>query len=117
MIHTAWPTLAIMLLAAGIFSALGRRSGWRFFSVLPSAAHCRALVTDGLRCASFPFHCAPVRNRFTAHIGGVATIAFLAARYSRSPASVGIPLPLPNHILGTGLGLLVATALSTPAPV
>ena len=116
MIHTAWPTLAILLLAAGIFSALERGSGWRFFSVLPPVAH-RALATAGLRCASVPFHCAPVRNRFTAHIGGAATIAFLAARYSRSPASVGIPLSLPNYILGTGFGLLVATALSTPAPV
>ena len=35
MIQTVWPYIAVMLLAAGIFPALERRFGWRFFSVLP----------------------------------------------------------------------------------
>ncbi|WP_049622807.1 DUF819 domain-containing protein [Frateuria defendens] len=35
MIHTVWPYLAVMLLAAGVFPALERRYGWRLFEVLP----------------------------------------------------------------------------------
>jgi uncharacterized membrane protein len=35
MIETAWPYLAVMLLAAGVFPALERRFGWRLFSVAP----------------------------------------------------------------------------------
>lgn len=45
MIHTVWPYLAIMLLAAGIFPALERRFGWRFFSVLPPIVLTYLLVT------------------------------------------------------------------------
>jgi uncharacterized membrane protein len=35
MIGTAWPYLAVMLLAAGVFPALERRFGWRLFSFAP----------------------------------------------------------------------------------
>src|SRR5690606_13756712 len=35
MIQTVWPYLAVMLLAAGIFSFLERRTGWKFFSIFP----------------------------------------------------------------------------------
>jgi len=35
MIHTVWPWLALMLLCAGLFPALERRTGWRVFSILP----------------------------------------------------------------------------------
>lgn len=34
-IHTVWPYLAVMLLAAGLFPAVERRFGWRMFNVLP----------------------------------------------------------------------------------
>jgi uncharacterized membrane protein len=35
MIQAVWPYLAVMLLAAGIFPALERRTGWRVFAVFP----------------------------------------------------------------------------------
>jgi uncharacterized membrane protein len=35
MIHTVWPYLAVMLLAAGLFPAVERRFNWRIFNVLP----------------------------------------------------------------------------------
>jgi uncharacterized membrane protein len=35
MIRTVWPYLAVMLLAAGVFPVLERRTGWRLFSVMP----------------------------------------------------------------------------------
>lgn len=35
MIHTVWPYLAVVLLAAGLFPTLEKRYGWRLFSVLP----------------------------------------------------------------------------------
>jgi uncharacterized membrane protein len=35
MIHTVWPYLAVMLLAAGIYPTLERRTGWKLFSVFP----------------------------------------------------------------------------------
>lgn len=34
-IHTVWPYLAVMLLAAGLFPAVERRFNWRIFNVLP----------------------------------------------------------------------------------
>lgn len=45
MIHTAWPYLAVMLLAAGAFPALERRYKWRFFEVLPPIVLTYLLVT------------------------------------------------------------------------
>ncbi|HET6434287.1 MAG TPA: DUF819 family protein [Xanthomonadaceae bacterium] len=35
MIQSVWPYLAVMLLAAGIYPALERRTGWRLFTVFP----------------------------------------------------------------------------------
>jgi uncharacterized membrane protein len=35
MIQSVWPYLALMLLVAGIYPAVERRSGWKLFSVLP----------------------------------------------------------------------------------
>ena len=35
MIHTVWPYLALMLLIAGLFPTLERRTGWRLFKVMP----------------------------------------------------------------------------------
>ncbi|MEI7035586.1 DUF819 domain-containing protein [Fulvimonas yonginensis] len=45
MIHTVWPYLAVMLLAAGTFPALERRTGWRVFEVLPPIVLTYLLVT------------------------------------------------------------------------
>jgi uncharacterized membrane protein len=44
-IHTVWPYLAVMLLAAGLFPALERRFGWRMFNVLPPIVLTYLLVT------------------------------------------------------------------------
>ena len=35
MIQTVWPYLAVMLLAAGIYTFLERRTGWKLFSFAP----------------------------------------------------------------------------------
>lgn len=45
MIHTVWPYLAVMLLAAGLFPAIERRYRWRVFSVLPPIVMTYLLVT------------------------------------------------------------------------
>ena len=45
MIQTVWPYLAVMLLAAGLFPAVERRSGWKLFSVLPPIVLTYLLVT------------------------------------------------------------------------
>ena len=45
MIQTAWPYLAVMLLAAGLFPALERRYGWRVFSFAPPIVLTYLLVT------------------------------------------------------------------------
>jgi uncharacterized membrane protein len=45
MIHTVWPYLAVMLLAAGLFPAVERRFDWRIFSVLPPIVLTYLLVT------------------------------------------------------------------------
>ncbi len=45
MIHTVWPYLAVMLLAAGLFPAVERRYGWKLFSVLPPIVLTYLLVT------------------------------------------------------------------------
>ncbi len=44
-IHTVWPYLAVMLLAAGLFPAVERRYNWRIFSVLPPIVLTYLLVT------------------------------------------------------------------------
>ena len=35
MIQTVWPYLAVMLLVAGMYPAIERRSGWKLFSIFP----------------------------------------------------------------------------------
>jgi uncharacterized membrane protein len=35
MIQTVWPYLAVMLLVAGVYPALERRTGWKLFSIFP----------------------------------------------------------------------------------
>ena len=45
MIHTVWPYLAVMLLAAGWFPALERRYHWRVFAVMPPIVLTYLLVT------------------------------------------------------------------------
>ena len=45
MIHTVWPYLAVMLLAAGLFPAMERRFGWRIFNVLPPIVFTYLFVT------------------------------------------------------------------------
>ena len=52
-----------------------------------------------------------------AHIGGVAAAPILAATYSAVLVPVAILLALLGYILGTGFGLLMATVLSSLAPV
>ncbi|HET7359045.1 MAG TPA: DUF819 family protein, partial [Rhodanobacteraceae bacterium] len=44
-IHSVWPYLAVMLLAAGVFPALERRYGWRVFNVMPPIVMVYLLVT------------------------------------------------------------------------
>jgi uncharacterized membrane protein len=121
MIRTVWPYLAIMLLAAGIFPALERRYGWRFFSLLPPIAH---------RPARFAARLAHLLHfslfRFGVLLCGIASLrtsaawpatARLAASYSRNLVPPGILSTRPGYILGTGFGLLVATVLSTLSSV
>ena len=45
MIQTAWPYLAVMLLAAGLFPALERRFAWRVFSIAPPIVLTYLVVT------------------------------------------------------------------------
>lgn len=45
MIRSVWPYLALMLLSAGIFPALERRYGWRFFAITPPIVLVYLLVT------------------------------------------------------------------------
>lgn len=45
MIRTVWPYLALMLLCAGVFPAIERRTGWRVFAVLPPIVFTYLLVT------------------------------------------------------------------------
>lgn len=45
MIRTVWPYLALMLLCAGIFPAIERRTAWRVFAVLPPIVFTYLLVT------------------------------------------------------------------------
>lgn len=51
-----------------------------------------------------------------ANIGGVASAPILAAAYSRALVPVGILLALLGYVIGTGLGISMASVLSTLAP-
>lgn len=50
MIRTVWPYLAVMLLCAGLFPALERRTGWRLFALLPPIV-CTYLCVTALAVA------------------------------------------------------------------
>jgi uncharacterized membrane protein len=52
-----------------------------------------------------------------AHVGGVAACPVLAATYSAALVPVAVLLALLGYVLGTGFGLLVATILSSLAPL
>lgn len=52
-----------------------------------------------------------------AHIGGIAATPVLAASYAPVLVPVGVLLGLLGYILGTGFGLLMASTLSTLAPI
>ena len=52
-----------------------------------------------------------------AHVGGVAACPILAASYSAALVPLAVLLALLGYILGTGFGLLMATVLSSLAPV
>ena len=45
MIQTVWPYLALMLLIAGLFPMLERRTQWRVFSVMPPIVMVYLLIT------------------------------------------------------------------------
>lgn len=45
MIHTVWPYLAVLLLAAGLTPSLEKSYGWRIFTVLPPIVLTYLLVT------------------------------------------------------------------------
>jgi uncharacterized membrane protein len=60
MIQSVWPYLAVMLLAAGLWPAVERRSGWKIFEVLPPIVLTYLMVTAlsvaGLWSASTEIH-------------------------------------------------------------
>jgi len=62
MIQSVWPYLAVMLLAAGLWPAVERRSGWKVFEVLPPIVLTYLMVTAlsvaGLWSASAEIHAA-----------------------------------------------------------
>lgn len=76
-IHTVWPYLAVMLLAAGLFPAVERRFNWRIFSVLPPIVLTYLLVTtlavSGLWQVNGEIHDA--QSMLTAHM--VPALLFL----------------------------------------
>ncbi|MGH8167253.1 MAG: DUF819 family protein, partial [Woeseiaceae bacterium] len=69
-----------------------------------------ALMVVAARAFRFDLYLCGIAS--LAHIGGVAATPLLAASYSRALVPVGILLALLGYVIGTGIGLLVATVLS-----
>ncbi len=105
MIETVWPWLVLMLLCAGIFAVLERRFAWRISAVMPPIvmAHRRA---NALAIAG-TWSVTPRSPRDFR--GG-------AASYSRTLAPVAVLLALLGHVMAAGLGIAMASVLSTLAP-
>lgn len=105
-------------LLAAVVAVLASQSNFRGFSDAPLYLACgitilaihAVLLALAARLFRFDLYLCGISS--LAHVGGVAATPILAASYARSLVPVGILLALLGYILGTGVGLLVASVLA-----
>ena len=105
-------------LLIGVVAILGSQSDFHGFADAPLYVACgftilaiHAIVLT-LAARAFHFDLFLCAIASLAHIGGVATTPILAATYSRSLVPVGVLLALLGYVLGTGVGIMIATVLA-----
>lgn len=118
MIDLVWPCIALLLLAEGLFPALGRRAGRRPFPVLLPIARTYPLVTtltvSGVGRSGNDITATqrvPIGQRVT------ASTPVLAATYSRAMAPAAALLAMPRLVLGTGVGASAPAVSSPSSPI
>lgn len=108
-------------LLAAVVAVLASQSNFKGFADAPLYLLCGVtilalhalLLALAARLFRFDLYLCGIAS--LAHVGGVAATPILAASYSRALVPVGILLALLGYILGTGVGLLVASVLSALA--
>jgi hypothetical protein len=112
-IHTVWPYLAVMLLAAGLFPAVERGFNWRIFNVLSPIVLTYLFVTWASPSCSASTSIFAASGRWRRSASSPPRRCW--PRAIRAPVPVRVLLALLGYILGTGFGLLVAAVMSALA--
>ncbi len=102
-----------MLASQSNFEGIGQAPLYLLCGLTILAIHAGVMVLAA-RVFHFDLHLCGIAS--LANIGGVASAPILAASYSRALVPVGILLALLGYVIGTGLGIVVASVLSTLAP-
>jgi uncharacterized membrane protein len=109
-------------LLAGLVAVLASQSNFQGMSTAPLFILCGlcallihvALLAFAARAFRFDLHLCGVSS--LAQIGGVASAPLLAATYSQVLVPIAVLLAMLGLILGTAIGLFMASVLSTLAP-
>ena len=105
--------IVAVLASQSNFEGIGQAPLYLLCGLTILAIHGGLLVLAA-RVFHFDLHLCGIAS--LANIGGVASAPILAASYSRALVPVGILLALLGYVIGTGLGIVMASVLSTLAP-
>ncbi len=105
--------IVAVLASQSNFQGIGQAPMYLLCGLTILAIHAGLLLLAA-RLFHFDLHLCGIAS--LANIGGVASAPILAASYSRALVPVGILLALLGYVIGTGLGIVMASVLSTLAP-
>lgn len=105
--------IVAVLASQSNFEGIGQAPLYLLCGLTILAIHAGLLVLAA-RVFRFDLHLCGIAS--LANIGGVASAPILAASYSRALVPVGILLALLGYVIGTGLGIVMASILSSLAP-
>lgn len=104
--------IVAVLASQSNFDGIGQAPLYLLCGLTILAIHAGLLLLAA-RIFHFDLHLCGIAS--LANIGGVASAPILAASYSRALVPVGILLALLGYVIGTGLGIVMASVLSTLA--
>ncbi|HET9032495.1 MAG TPA: DUF819 family protein [Dokdonella sp.] len=105
--------IVAVLASQSNFEGIGRAPLYLICGLTILAIHAGLLLLAA-RVFHFDLHLCGIAS--LANIGGVAAAPILAAAYSRALVPAAILLALLGYVIGTGLGIAMASVLSTLAP-
>ena len=105
--------IVAVLASQSNFEGIGRAPLYLLCGLTILAIHAGLLLLAA-RIFHFDLHLCGIAS--LANIGGVASAPILAAAYARNLVPVAILLALLGYVMGTGLGIVMASVLSTLVP-